>query len=147
MSNIVEQVFDSVTSIFQANLTGYTPLRRVFNPELGDLRNISKGYGVIHGAASDTTGPIRFYNLDHSFKGVLVRSFVERLDDAAIQEVINELYDKIDTLLVQMFLTKLNLPAIVSIVNNPSIDEPEILDNQAVVIRFGFNVKYRNQIA
>jgi len=145
--NVVEQIYDSITAITQTVLgVEYKPLRRVFNPTLNDLRSSEKAFGVLHGAASSSDGVMRFYTLDHSFQVLLSRRFVDRQDDVAIQETINNLYDHADGLLVEMFLKKLNLTSIVMIVDRPSISEPEILDNQAVLLRVGFNVKYRNQI-
>jgi hypothetical protein len=145
--NIVEQIFNAISTTTQTVAgVDYKYLRNVFNPGLNDLRSVSKGYGVIHGSASDADGILRHYTFDHQFEVILTRGFAKRMEDADIQTAINELYSIADDLLVEVFLKKLNLTTIVKIVNRPSIGTPEVLDNQAVLLRVGFNVKYHNEI-
>lgn len=146
--NIVQQIFDSITSLAQAELGAeWKPMPKIYDPAQADDRRASKAFGVKHGAAQNAEGILRNYTLDHHFDLLLQRTFVEKLDDSAIQAVINELYDKADDCLTEFMLKKLGLPAIVLIVNEPSMPEPEILGNASVVLRVGFNVKYKNAVS
>lgn len=148
MSTIVQSIFDAVTSTAQTAVgVAYKPLRKVFDPSQNDFRSIEKGFGVRHGESTSADGVTRVYTIDQRFEVVLVRRFVDRDDDAAIQDSINELYDKADEILKAAFLTKLGLSAIILIVNEPAISTPEVLDNGAVSIIVSFNVKYRQAIA
>lgn len=145
--NIVEQIHTAIkttcASVFGAD---YVELRRVFDPSQNDQRGAAKAYGVRHLSASSADGVMRYYTMDHGFEVQLSRSFTDRTDDAETQSVINEMYDLIDDLLVEVFLKKLSLPSIVMIVDNPAISEPELLENGTVLIRTSFNVKYRNAV-
>lgn len=145
--NIVEQIHDAIVSLVQTNLPTYQRLKRIFEPEQNDLRNAEKGFGVRMLSASNRAGPMRHYALDHGFEIVFSRTFQERLDDDKINDVILDLYNQIDTIIVQAFLTKLSLPLVVDLVDSPSISEPQILENKAVILRLQLNVKYRNAIA
>lgn len=145
--NIVEQIHDAIKSTTASVLgAGWVEMRRVFDPSQNDTRTAGMAYGVLHGSASGAAGVQRYYTMDHQFAVVLSRSVVERQDDTEHQAVINEMYDVADDLLVEVFLKKLGLPSIVIIVDNPSISEPQILENGTVIMRVGFNVKYRNAV-
>lgn len=147
MSNIVEHIFDQITSVTQDALgADYVPLRRVFDVEQNDSRTMEKAFGVRHGEAISADGVNRVYTMDHSFEIILVNRAVGRDGDSAIQETFNGLYDKADEVLKKIFLSKLNLPNIVLIVDSPSIDTPELLSNGAAMLVVGFNVKYRQAI-
>lgn len=149
MSNIVTQIHGAIETLVATQLGGtYEKMRKIYNPSENDMRNAKSSYAVLHGAASNAEGVTRVYTLNHSFRVQVMTSFVDRLDNANIQTEINSLYDKIDAILVNMHLTKLGLPSIVLLVNEPSIDEPQVLfENTAVLISFGINVRYRNAIA
>jgi hypothetical protein len=149
LSNIVDQIHGAIeTSVATVLGANYQKMRRIYNPSENDLRNSKSSYSVLHGAASSSIGITNHYTLDHSFRIQVMTTFIDRLDDANIQDEINSLYSKIDDILVNMHLTKLGLPSIVLVVNEPSIDEPQVLfENTAVLISFGINVRYRKAIA
>jgi hypothetical protein len=149
MSNIVSQIHTAIDTLVATQLgASYQRMRKMYNPGENDLRNSKSCYAVLHGSASNAEGVTRVYTLNHAFRVQIMTTFVDRLDDSKIQTEINSLYDKIDAILVNMHLTKLGLSSIVLLVNEPSIDEPQILfENTAVLISFGINVRYRNAIA
>jgi hypothetical protein len=147
MATIVKDIFDAITTTTQTELgSTWNKLRRVYAPELNDFRTGENAFAVKHLSASSADTTLRFYTLDHLFEVILSRSFVERLSDDEIQIAINDLYDQADKLLVKFFISKLGIPANVMIVDQPSLSEPEVLENQLVILRVGFNVKYRNQV-
>jgi hypothetical protein len=147
MSAYASQIFSAIDDICQSVCSDYVKLRRVYDVSQNDARNISKAYGIIHGEAENTDGVTRFYTLDQKFEIVLVNRAVDRDNDADIQAVINTMYDKAESLFNQIFLSKLGLPAIVLIVDNPSMSKPQILENGAAILVLSFNVKYRKAIA
>jgi len=144
--NIVEQIHDAIVNLVQANLPSYQRLKRIFDPEQNDLRNAERGFGVRMLSASTRSGPMRHYALDQGFEIIFSRTFAERLDDDQINEVILDMYNQIDTIIVQSLYTKLSLPSVVDLVDSPAISEPQILQNRAVILRLNLNVKYRNAI-
>lgn len=146
MANIVQQIYDSITTLTEAELPSFKKMRRVFAPNENDFRSAKNSFGVIHKSASDAAGVTKVYTLDHSFEVLLMSTFVSGNDDLDKQTVINSLYDAADELLKLFFLSKLGLPGLVLLVSNPAIAEPEILNNEAVVLRVSFDVKYRNAI-
>lgn len=148
MSTVVGDIHSAIKTLAASVLgASYQELKHIYAPEKNDLRNIKSAYGVIHGAASYADGVTRVYTMDQEFTLVLVKRAIRRDSDDDLQTVINELYNKADDFLVQSFLTKLSLSSTVLIVDQPAISEPEILDNECVLIRVSFNVKYRKAIA
>ena len=147
MSTIVQSIFEKIESMAQTELgSTWIKLRKVFNPEDNDFRAMEYGFKCLHGSAITADGVTRFYTLDHSFQVLLMRRFVDRNDDANIQITINNLYDKADELLTLFIKSRLELPTTVLHVFNPSLTEPEVLANNAVLLRVGFDVKYRRQL-
>lgn len=145
--NIVEQIYDSMTTLVQNQLgVDYKKMRKIFQPDLNDLRSAEKSFAVRHLAANTADGVQRYYTMDHGFEVMVSRVFVDRLDDIQIQEVINELYSKLDDIITEALIKKLGLPSIVMIVSDPSISEPEVLENRSVLMRLQMNVKYRNAV-
>lgn len=147
MANIVSQIHSAIDTVVVGQLSGFQKMRQIYQPEQNDLRNAKNSYSILHGAATFAQGITRYYEMNQRFTIQLMTTYVSRLDDANVQTELNTLYDKIDSIFVNLFLSKLAIPTIVLIVNEPTIDEPVILDNQAILIRFGINVRYRNAIA
>lgn len=147
MSNIVEQIFDKIESIGQTALgSDWHKMKRVFDPDNNDLRTSDKAFKCRHGSANSSifeSGVTKNYTMDHGFDVLLMRSTVQRNDDANVQETINELYDMADDLFKAYLNTKLELPTLVLNVNGPSIADPVILDNTSVLLILSFTVKYR----
>lgn len=145
--NLVSQIHTAIDSLAATTLGGsYVKIRHILNPEKESFR-ATHAYGVRHGAAANAAGVTRHYTLDHAFELVLLARVVNRDDEETTQTIFNDMYDKADAVLNQMFLTKLGLPSIVLIVDNPSISTPVVLDNDAAILQVGFNVKYRRMIA
>lgn len=145
--NLVEQIYDSLTTVVTGVVgSEYKFMRRIFQPDLNDLRNAKKAYAVRHLSAADASSETRHYTLDHGFEVMLMQTIVDRGDDRETQSTINELYDLADDVIRTVFLQKAGLPSIVMIVNRPSISEPEIIGGDCVLLRISFNVKYKNEV-
>lgn len=148
MSAVVGDIHAAIKTLAASVLgASYNELKYIYSPEKNDLRNIKTAYAVTHGQASSADGVTRVYTMDQVFTLIIVKRAIRRDSDDDIQTVINEIYSKADDFLVQAFLTKLGLSSTVLIVDQPEISEPEILDNESVLIRVSFNVKYRKAIA
>jgi len=145
--NIVEQIFDAIVDTAQSSLgQEYTQMRRVYSPEQNDSRTAKKAFSVVHGSADYTEGVTRVYTMDHGFRLQIMNTIVERDNDSKIQEAINEMYSKADDFLRNAFLTKLGLSSVVLNVDQPNIEEPQILENGTALLVVGFNVKYRQAV-
>lgn len=147
MSTIVTSIFNAIKTETQTILgASYVELRKIFNPESEDNRNILSAFAIRHGAAAYADGVTRVYTLDQKFEVLLVNRAVNRDDDAAVQTTFNVLYDKADDLLRNFFLKKLGLSTVILTIDQPELSEPVLLDNDAALLIVGFNVKYRQPI-
>ena len=145
MADIVNQIHGKIRTLGLAELgSEWQYMRKVFDPTQNDLRGSEKAYGVLHGGATDTAGILKHYTVDQDFELLLMCSLANLSDDADIQVEINDIYDQIDELFKLFLASKLELPAIVLNVDTQSISQPEVLDNNAVLIRAAINVKYRS---
>lgn len=139
--NTVEQIYNSIVTINEAELTGWQRLKKIFDPSQNDFRNIQQGWAIRHGGASTNSDATQVFNLTHSFELILTNRAAERDTDLDIQTRIHELYTEADDLFKQYVLTKLSLP-FVTLVGNPSFAAPEVLENGCIVLTMGFDVNY-----
>ena len=147
MSNLVEQIHTKIKTITGTVLgSSYQLMQRPFSPEKNTARGAFKAYGVLCGSATSAETTLRSYTLDQNFEVLLQSTFVDRLDDTDKQVVINDLYDQSSKLFKEYFYKKLELPSIVYVVNNPSLSQPEIIENKTILLRVGITVKYRENI-
>ena len=147
MSNIVEQIYDSVVTLTGTELGAtWTRLSKVFDPAQNNFREINQAFGVRPRGALTSEGVTRVYTMDHTFDVLLAKRASSRDSDLAILETEFILFSAADELFKKFFLSKLALPSIVLIVNSPSLSDPEVLDNGCVLLTASFNVKYRNLI-
>ena len=148
MANVVQQIHEAIKSLAATTLgADYNEMPRILVPEENDLRTGAKAYGVRHLSGSYADGVTRAYTMDLGFELILTDRIADRNSDANAQVVFNALHDKADAFLVQAFLTKVGLPTIVLVVNQPTFSEPQVMPNGLALLRVGFNVKYRQDIA
>lgn len=141
--NYVGQIHDAILTSLGTTLgSPWVKLRKVFKPEENDLRVLEKAYGCLHGEAPNFAGAEEAFVYDQQFTVILSRRASNRDDDAEIQTVINDLYDKMDNCLRAIILTQLGLSNIILDIDAPAMGEPEVLDNGAVILRSTFNIKH-----
>ena len=147
--NLVEQINTALkTQVTTVLGPTYKELQYIFDVGKNSERGLTSAYGVRPLSASNAVGVTRYYTLDQSFEVILTGIAARTVNDTDKFNLIFTLYDKVDQILNQCFLTKLGLPNIVLLVDSPSINEIEFFDeNQFIVLRFSLNVKYRRLIA
>lgn len=150
MSTVVGDIRSGIETRVATSLGGtYQKMRRFFDASLNTQRLAEKGYAVLHGPAADasTEGTFKHYTLDQTFDILIVDTIARDHDDAGKQTVADDLYDKADAMLVDFLGTGLNSISVtdgqVLTTNQPSIAEPEFLENNSVLLRVTLNVKYR----
>lgn len=149
MSNLVEQINDSLTSILATEAgAGYEELDYIINISKNAWDRNKDRYGVRPLDASTAAGVTNVYTLDHDFEIILTSEYVNSgVDDVDQREKTFVLYDKMDEFYKAAYLRKAGLPSIVLYVSEIDMDEPEYLeDNQVVVLRASVTIKYRNAI-
>lgn len=142
MSNAVEQIYDQLVTLTQTELgAGWQRLKKVFQPEQNDFRNISQGWAIRHGAASPDTDATKVFILSHRFDIILADRAANRDSDLAVQERLNALYSKADDIFKEAVKTKLSL-FFVTHVDGLTFAEPQILENGAILLTAGVDVRY-----
>lgn len=125
----------------------FNQLRKVFNVETNDLRNLREGYGirVLDGAQNNDV--TKSLTIDSTWELILTNTNTDDRDDAVTQNVIDDLHDKADDFFAAVVNTKVNLPSLVVFVGDESFSEPELLEeNKYVILRFQFTIRYRRQL-
>lgn len=148
MANTVQQIIAQVKSLCASTLGAeYQELRRVHEVEKNSFRDAKLAYGVRPLGAVNAETVTRSYTLDHTFELILTSNVARNDDDSQHEDVMETLFDNADEMFKAMVNTKLSLPLVVMSVQEPGISDPEILDDQKVVVlRMQFVVKYRSNL-
>ena len=140
--NTVTQIHDQIIAVCNAQLgAGWNRLQKVFNPELNNFRNIETAFGVRHGSASPDSDATKVFMMSQTFEILLADRAANRDNDMAIQERLNALYAKADDIFKEAVRTKLSL-YFVTHVDGLSFEEPQLLENGAVLLTASIDVKY-----
>ena len=91
------------------------------------FRGNNKCWGVRHGAADPADGILKAVTLDTTFDVVLSQCYVDKLDDDAKQDAVNELHTRFEAIYCDLVNTKAGVPLNVLLVDQPSIAAPELL--------------------
>ena len=148
MSNYVEQIITQ-SKLLIANELGsdYQELQFIYDIEKNTLRGARLAYGIRPLNAFTAEGVTRVYTLDHEFEVILTDTFARGDNDSQREASLNTMYDKSDEIFKELVNKKINLANFVLNLFNPSISEPEFLDdNKFIILRFQFTVKYRSAL-
>jgi len=148
MSAIATQVLESIKTTVGTTLGAtFKELPFVLSLEKNDQRRLAKGYGVHYLDAADTASIVRAYSLDHRFEVVLTDQFIRQTDESELFATKANLYEKAEACLQTLLYTKAGLSALVLNVFNPTISQPELIqDGAGVALRFQLTVKYRTEL-
>lgn len=149
MSAIVTSILTNVLSTISSTLGGsYQELRHIYDVTKNDIRTAKLGYGVRPLSASNSEpGILRVYTVDHGFEVILTDTITRGASDTERTTAIGTMYDKADEIFKALVNSKAGSASYVLVVNNPSMSEPEFLEeNQIVVLRMQLNIRYRSAI-
>lgn len=148
MATFVSQILTQIKAIIAAELGNtYTELPRIYDLSKSDLRRARLGYGVRPLDATPAETVVRAYTLDHGFEIILTDTIARDDSDAQRETVLNTMYDKADEIFKDLVNQKINLATFVMNVSQPSLSEPEFIDeNKLVILRMQFIVKYRSAL-
>ena len=148
MSSLVTDIITGLETRLAAVLTTYAPLRYYFDLSKNDYTGNNNRYAVVPKAIESQAGVIRSVTVNQDFQIVLTNGYRNNpKSDTDLQAVVKELYDKMDDVLNDLFLTKLGVPSIVLLVTLSGIEEPEILeDNKVIALRMNLTIRYRRDL-
>jgi len=148
MSAIVANIVtESKTLIATLLGAGYQELQYIYDVSKNNVRVAKLGYGVRPLGASSAETVNRSYTMDQGFEFVLTDTIARGADDSGITTSIWTMLDKADEIFKALIQTKINLPLVVLNIFDPSLSEPEILDEKGfVVVRMQVLVKYRSAL-
>lgn len=148
MANIVEQIIGESKTLIQSELgAGYQELQFIYNVEKNSLRGAKLAWGVRPLEASPAATVVRVYTLDHVFEIILTDTFARGDNDSQREEALNTMYNKADEIFKNLVNHKINLPSLVLNIEEPSLAEPEFLDDHKfVILRMQYVIKYRSNL-
>lgn len=140
--NWVEQIHTALTDQAETELgTGWQKLRKIWQPEQNDFRNIEQGFAIRHGAANPDSDATKVFMLSHTFELILTHRAANRDNDQEIQTRLNALYSKADDVFQEFVRTKLSL-SFVTHIDGLQFQEPAVLENGAVILIAALDVRY-----
>ena len=147
MSTIVRDVYDALNTQVSTTLgASWTELRFVFDVEQNDRNVAQKGYGIRPLDAISNPSVLKTYTLDQGFEIILTRTNAVEINDSdRIDAILDDLYFNASEIFKATLNTQLGIPTKVFTVFEPSMAEPEILENY-IVLRLGLVVKWRELI-
>jgi hypothetical protein len=148
MSNYVEQILTETKALIATELgSDYQELQYIYELEKNTVRGARLAYGVRPLAADTAESVTRVYTLDHVFEVILTDTFARGDNDSQRETALNTMYDKSDEIFKELVNHKINLASFVLNIFNPSLSDPEFLDdNKMIVLRMQYIVKYRSDL-
>ena len=145
-NEVVKNIIDnSKTQAIAVLPSTYKELRYIHSVENNDIRNATNGFAVRPLGASTAESVLKTYTLDHEFELILTNTDPRRLNDSQIEDALDDMYDQADDVFVKFVNSNLALPGIVLRVSDPTISEPELLNEEKlIVLRMQYTVKYRS---
>lgn len=126
-----------------ASVLGSSYSELPYATDIGNNKSTAKKYGVIPLASSEISTNLRTITLDQQFELILTDTFINKSGDANEQLVSSTMQDLAFDVYTDLVTTKAGSPSTVLMVSNLQIDKPEKFQDNAVVIKARFIIKYR----
>ena len=139
-------ILNAIESRVNVVLPSYKRLKYSYDLEKNNKRTSDDAYGIGAGAGSSVEGTFRTITMDQEFFVILTKDFGGRSDDNAERAALKAIYDDMETLYRDLFQSKLGIPAVVYLVSELSLDEPEKIADNVMSVRMNFTVKHRKTI-
>lgn len=147
---IVKEIINETKLAIDALLPDYSRLDYEYFIDANSDRGNTRRYGFISQDASFVQGAgstLGFVTMDHNFQLILSMDYLNKDDDTALRNALNELYDKAHTVISDLQKKPLALPNPlyrVLLINGISFENPEVIgDNSTVILRANLNYRYR----
>jgi hypothetical protein len=144
-------VFGTILSSFKSEVAtalggSVSELEFTRQIEKNDFRSAKDRYGVRRLGGVSSEGVTRVYTLDHDYQVRLTARAIERLSEDDIEAAEDTLYSRADDVIKRVVLTKAGEPASVLLVNLVSIDEPQRIGEEILVLDVNFTVRFREAL-
>lgn len=149
MANIVEQINDAMTSRISTVLGAtYSELSYVINVEKNNFLGNKKRYGIRPMDSNTVSGLTRNYNMNQLFNVVLTHDYLNLSNnDTDQRDKTFVLYDQMDIIFKDLFLTRAGIPAIILNIEEINIDAPEYVEASSLIILAAqLTIKYRQPL-
>ncbi len=144
MSSAQKQILAGIETRIQSVLgSSWSRMPYSYELEKNDFRTIKKSYGVGADSGSTSEGTVNAVTMDQDFFVVLATNAPNRKDDSAEREALDEIYDNLELLYRDFFISKLNVSSIVLVVSAFDLDAPERPADNVISVRANFTVKHR----
>lgn len=143
----VKDITENLESIIGSLLPDYKALDYVWTLEKNHFRNNKQRYGVRQLASAKALGVNRAITQDQVFEIILTDGFKNiAKNDICQRDKIMELYAKMDMIAVEIHARKVNLPAVVLLVDFFGTEDPLFFEdeNNLAILRGRFTIKYRS---
>jgi hypothetical protein len=140
--NSVEQIHTALTDLAVTELgPTWQKLRKIWEPQQNDFRNIELGFAWRHGPATPDEDATKVFVLRQTFDLVLTHRAANRDNDQDIQVRLNNLYSKADDVFKKIVRDRLGL-SFVTHIDGIQYQQPTVLENGAVVLVGALDVHY-----
>lgn len=139
-ANIITSLTTQVSTTLGAN---WSELKYVYDIERNEYRN-KNGYGVGVGSSNTVSGTNKASTYDLNCFVVLTETFNNRVNDSNQRVAIANLLTAKESIDTNVFQKKLN-NASVLLVQEIGMDEPTVIDDSTLSLRFNYIIKYRIQ--
>lgn len=145
MSAVVSDIVTGIRAVASNALgASWQELRYWYEIDKNDIRTAALAYNARPLGAIPVDGAMKFYTVDQTFELILTDVITRGLGDSERETALLQLYDKADEIFKDLHNTKVNGTAGVLLVSQPSLAEPEFLDDKKIIVlRMQFVVKYR----
>lgn len=148
MANLVEQIVNAFESSMATELGAtYSELKYKQDVEKNNFKTNNKRYGVLPLGYSQADGVVKSFTAEQVFQVILTHGYVNKTDSTNQESKTFLLFDKMSEVYKLAMLKKLGISSVILSVSDLSVDDPEYLeDNDLIVLRGNFTIKYRESL-
>lgn len=148
MSNLVGDIISAFETRVATILgAGWNELKYKYDIAQNNYKQNKQKYGVIPLSGSTVDGIMTYYTMEQDFRLILTDGFVNDFDDTSLQASVADLTNKLDDIYKDLYSSKLGIPSTVIVVSSFTIEQPEVLDdNNVIVMQADFTIRYRGKL-
>lgn len=150
---IVSEIITEVKLIIDALMPAYSRLEYEHDISKNNERTLTKRFGFIPQDANFKEGSaLGFTTMEHNFQLSLISDYINKDDDSAQANALNNLYANAHEILKSLQKKPIALPTSayrLLLISGISFEAPEHLDDNSIVIlraNFNFMYRFRNNI-
>ena len=121
----------------------YSPLTHVLSLDKNSFTGADKRWGVLPGAADETSGNTQANTMEQSFRVFLTDSYItSEYDDDGLVSKIVDMMGLTETVYKDLVNTKCGAPSVVRLVSGMAVSDSLIWEDEKIIVcEFGFRVR------